>query len=194
VPINFDLHIVATSVEDLKKQLKDAYESLEPVAPPVVESTPLAKITSEKQKQPKEQNELEEYLTTQTIKTQSAMKERIKNLKKFTGPIYGWNVDNDDNLTPNWGEQRNIAFMQKMLKSGSPASAVAAELNKRGISTKKGSQWTPTGVTRTANYHLHTRISEFTNPASKKRAVLPKRSSLDRKKERTTTIHNKTCA
>lgn len=45
MPINIDLHIVATSVEDLKKQLKDAYESLEPVAPPVVEPTPLATPT-----------------------------------------------------------------------------------------------------------------------------------------------------
>ena len=43
MPINIDLHIVATSVEDLKEQLKNAYESLEPVAPPVVEPTPLAK-------------------------------------------------------------------------------------------------------------------------------------------------------
>ena len=88
--MKIDLHFTATSVEELKKQLKQAYEEL---AGPVVET-------------PKKESTLKTgYLLHSreiATKTKAAMAEKKKNLKKYTGALFGWDVDKDDNLHPNW--------------------------------------------------------------------------------------------
>jgi hypothetical protein len=159
VPITIDLHIVATDVDDLKEQLKKALGSLQ-VAPPVAEPAPVA-IASDFQKS---DETAKEYRDNLSAKTAASMQNRKKNLKKFTGPIYGWDVDAENNLIPNWEEQDVISRIKKELESGTSARQIAGLLNSEKITTKMNKQFRSATVNRAVSNDLHARVNEFTRP------------------------------
>lgn len=159
MPITIDLHIVATSVDDLKEQLKTALGSLQ-VAPPVAEPAPVA-ITSDFQKT---DETAKEYRDNLSVKTKVSMQNRKENLKKYTGHVYGWDVDAENNLIPNWEEQDVISRIKKELKSGTSARQIAGLLNSENITTKLNKQFRSATVNRAASSDLHARVSEFTRP------------------------------
>ena len=140
--IKIDLHFTATSVEELKEQLKQAYEQLNG---PVVET-------------PKKESTKTEYQKNIATKTKVAMAEKKKNLKKYTGALYGWDVDEDDNLHPNWEEQDKITLMQEWYKTLTSYSAVAKRAQEAGWRGKKGGKWTTYLVNSTLTNDLHERV------------------------------------
>ena len=150
--MKIDLHFTATSVEELKKQLKQAYEEL---AGPVVET-------------PKKESTLKTgYLLHSreiATKTKAAMAEKKKNLKKYTGALFGWDVDKDDNLHPNWEEQDKITLMREWYKELGSYPAVAKRAQEAGWKGKKGGKWTTYLVRSTLSNDLHERVVEFTRP------------------------------
>ena len=65
---------------------------------------------------PKIKSTKTEYQKELAAKTKAAMAEKKKNLKKYTGALFGWNFDEDDNLYPNWEEQDKITLMRDWYK------------------------------------------------------------------------------
>jgi hypothetical protein len=157
VAIKIDLHFSATSVEELKEQLKKAYEEL---GGPAVE-TPKIKSTKT------------EYQIELATKTKAAMAKKKKNLKKYTGALFGWNFDEDNNLYPNWEEQDKITLMQEWYKKLTSYAAVAKRAQEAGWKGKKGGKWTTYLVKTTLTNDLHERVVEFERPeaATEKKSV-----------------------
>lgn len=155
--IKIDLHFSATSVEELKEQLKKAYEEL---GGPAVE-TPKIKSTKT------------EYQKELATKTKAAMAKKKKNLKKYTGALFGWNFDEDDNLYPNWEEQDKITLMRNWYNKLTSYGAVAKRAQEAGWKGKKGGNWTTYLVKTTLTNDLHERVVEFERPeaATEKESV-----------------------
>ena len=155
--MKIDLHFSATSVEELKEQLKQAYEEL---AGPVVET-------------PKQKSTKTEYQIELATKTKAAMAEKKKNLKKYTGALFGWDVDKDDNLHPNWEEQDKITLMRAWYKKLTSYAAVAKRAQAAEWKGKKGGKWTTYLVKSTLTNDLHERVVEFERPeaATEKKPV-----------------------
>lgn len=155
--MKIDLHFSATSVEELKEQLKQAYEEL---AGPVVE-TPKIKSTKT------------EYQKELAVKTKAAMAKKKKNLKKYTGALFGWNFDENDNLYPNWEEQDKITLMRTWYSKLTSYGAVAKRAQEAGWKGKKGGNWTTYLVKTTLTNDLHERVVEFERPeaATEKKPV-----------------------
>ena len=87
------------------------------------------------------------------------------NHRKFTHSIYGWDVDKNGMLIPNWNEQNNIDYMVwQMVKNGMSASSVARSLNKQGIRGKRGGEWQGNAITRTVKYPFHLERNKFPYP------------------------------
>ena len=130
------------------KQLKTAYEKL---GGAVVE-TPKVKSTKT------------EYQKELAVKTKAAMAEKKKNLKKYTGALFGWNFDEDDNLYPNWEEQDKITLMRDWYSKLTSYGAVAKRAQEAGWKGKKGGKWTTYLVKTTLTNDLHERVVEFQRP------------------------------
>ena len=87
------------------------------------------------------------------------------NHRKFTHSIYGWDVDKNGMLIPNWNEHNNIDYMKwQMDVNGMSASSVARSLNKHGIRGKRGGEWQGNAITRTVNYPFHLQRKKFPHP------------------------------
>tara|TARA_B000000557_G_scaffold264538_1_gene270231 strand:- start:4325 stop:5443 length:1119 start_codon:yes stop_codon:yes gene_type:complete len=161
--MEINLHITATSLEDFRKQIKEAYEQLFGA---VVETPNTTTKT-----------EYQELLAT---KTKEAMETKKKNLKKYTSAIFGWDVDEDDNLHPNWEEQDKITLMKEWYKKLGTYRAVAKRATEAGWKGKKGGNWTSALVKRSITHDLHERVGEFTRPG----AETPKKEEKPKKEKK----------
>ena len=149
--IKFDLHISATSAEDLKAQLKQALLELGGAeANPQDVATP-------------NNNTEKNYKQQIAEKTKAAMDKKKANLERFTGQVYGWDVDENNSLIPNWDEQQKILMMREMLLHYS-YSEVAKEYNRVGFVGKNGGKFTSSIISRIASNELHERVVEFEGP------------------------------
>ena len=82
--------------------------------------------------------------------------------KSFTGPIYGWDKDENDNLTPNWQEQMVIDWMRNMYYNAKKsANEIAKLLNADKIMGKRGGKWSSASVIRTIKNPFHDEREKF---------------------------------
>ena len=100
-------------------------------------------------------------------RTQIGMDQLKATHKKFTQSIYGWDVDANGSLKPNWFEQNVIDFMIWQIDvNGLSYSGVARALNRQGIKGKRGGRWYSSGVSRIVQYEFHNERKKFPHPAN----------------------------
>ena len=76
--------------------------------------------------------------------------------------IFGWDVDVNGMLKPNWYEQDIIDWMDWQIEAnGMSAAAVARSLNSRCIKGKRGGQWQGQSVKRTKSHIFHSNRQDF---------------------------------
>ena len=98
-------------------------------------------------------------------RTQMGMDYLKKTHKKFTQSIYGWDVDKNGGLHPNWYEQDVIDFMVWQVKvNGMSLTQVARSLNLRGIKGKRGGNWQGSSISRTIENKFHEQRLKFQQP------------------------------
>ena len=72
-------------------------------------------------------------------RTQEGMEQLKAQNKRFTESIFGWDVDVNGMLKPNWHEQDIIDWMEWQINAnGMSAASVGRSLNSRGIKGKRG--------------------------------------------------------
>ena len=99
-------------------------------------------------------------------RTQEGMEQLKAQNKRFTESIFGWDVDVNGMLIPNWYEQDLIDWMDWQIEvNGMSAAAVARSLNARGITGKRGGQWQGQSVKRTTSHAFHTNRQNFPFPS-----------------------------
>ena len=99
--------------------------------------------------------------TTQSDIMKKFMQSKRDNMKKFTSALYGWDVDSEENLTPNWSEQDIISSMKAMRKSGYSFSKIAKLLTGMGVRGKQGGKCSPNFVKRAISNPFHEKIKKF---------------------------------
>ncbi len=100
-------------------------------------------------------------------RTQLSMDHLKATHKKFTQSIYGWDVEANGSLKPNWFEQNIIDYMDWQINvNGMSASAVARSLNTQGIMGKRGGKWHSSGISRVMNNEFHNERTNFPHPAN----------------------------
>jgi len=98
--------------------------------------------------------ELERGLISE--RTKLAIEHLKQNMRRFTNDIYGWDHDEDNNLTPNWEEQKWVDWMRvQHFDNGLSGSEIARLLNEQGVPTKRGKKWSYMTVLRTIRYEFH---------------------------------------
>ena len=98
-------------------------------------------------------------------RTQEGMDQLKAQNKRFTESIFGWDVNEDGMLEPNWYEQDLIDWMDWQFEdNGMSAAAVARSLNSRGIKGKRGGQWQGQSVKRTISHTFHENRADFPHP------------------------------
>ena len=99
-------------------------------------------------------------------RTQEGMAQLKAQNKRFTESIFGWDVNEDGMLEPNWYEQDLIDWMDWQIEvNGMSAAAVARSLNSRGITGKRGGQWQGQSVKRTISHTFHENRADFPYPS-----------------------------
>ena len=99
-------------------------------------------------------------------RTQEGMDQLKAQNKRFTESIFGWDVDVNGMLIPNWYEQDLIDWMDWQIEvNGMSAAAVARSLNSRGITGKRGGQWQGQSVKRTISHKFHENRANFPHPS-----------------------------
>lgn len=99
-------------------------------------------------------------------RTQEGMDQLKAQNKRFTESIFGWDVDVNGMLIPNWYEQDLIDWMDWQIEvNGMSAAAVARSLNSRGITGKRGGQWQGQSVKRTISHTFHENRDDFPYPS-----------------------------
>ena len=99
-------------------------------------------------------------------RTQEGMDQLKAQNKRFTESIFGWDVNEDGMLEPNWYEQDLIDWMDWQIEdNGMSAAAVARSLNSRGITGKRGGQWQGQSVKRTISHTFHENRADFPHPS-----------------------------
>jgi len=99
-------------------------------------------------------------------RTQEGMDQLKAQNKRFTESIFGWDVDVNGMLIPNWYEQDLIDWMDWQIEvNGMSAAAVARSLNSRGITGKRGGQWQGQSVKRTISHTFHENRADFPYPS-----------------------------
>ena len=99
-------------------------------------------------------------------RTQEGMDQLKAQNKRFTESIFGWDVDANGMLIPNWYEQDLIDWMDWQIEvNGMSAAAVARSLNSRGITGKRGGQWQGQSVKRTISHTFHENRADFPYPS-----------------------------
>jgi DNA invertase Pin-like site-specific DNA recombinase len=100
-------------------------------------------------------------------RTQEGMDQLKAQNKRFTESIFGWDVDVNGMLIPNWYEQDLIDWMDWQIEvNGMSAAAVARSLNARGITGKRGGQWQGQSVKRTISHTFHANRMDFPFPSN----------------------------
>jgi len=89
------------------------------------------------------------------------MDAKKQRLKKYTGPMYGWDVDKNNNLIPNKDQQLIVNVMKTMYEQGVSLNRIAKTLNERNVKGAKGGKWRAHQVARTVRNDLHDRAKEF---------------------------------
>ena len=98
-------------------------------------------------------------------RTKEAMNYLMSKGRKFTRSIYGWNVNKNGRLKPNWNEQSRIDFMYWQIKTnGATATMVAKMANKRGWKGKLGGEWYAQSVLNVIRNKFHTNRDRFEYP------------------------------
>ena len=98
-------------------------------------------------------------------RTQLSMDHLKATHKQFTHSIYGWDVEENGSLKPNWFEQNIIDFMIWQIEvNGLSYSAVARALNKQGIKGKKGGKWYSASISRVVENKFHNERTNFPYP------------------------------
>ena len=98
-------------------------------------------------------------------RTQEGMAQLKAANKRFTESIFGWDVDGDGMLVPNWDEQDTIDWMEwQVNNNGMSASAVARSLNGQGIKGKRGGDWQSHSVSRIIANEFHDNRVDFEHP------------------------------
>jgi len=100
-------------------------------------------------------------------RTQMGMNQLKADHKKFTHSIFGWDVDPNGMLVPNWLEQSHIDYMVWQIDiNGMSAASVARSLNRQGITGKRGGQWQGNAVTRVISNKFHLERKKFPLPGN----------------------------
>ena len=95
-------------------------------------------------------------------RTLEAMQYLRETGRKFTRALYGWDVDEEGMLFPNWREQARIDFMKwQMDYNDVSATKVAHMVNKRGWKGKLGGDWYAETVLNVTGNDYHKRRKEF---------------------------------
>ena len=98
-------------------------------------------------------------------RTTEAMNQLRATNKQFTKSIYGWDVEANGSLKPNWFEQNIIDLMDWQINdNGLSASAMARSLNSQGILGKRGGKWHSSGVSRVMKNEFHNERVKFAHP------------------------------
>ena len=98
-------------------------------------------------------------------RTQEGMNQLKATHQRFTHSIFGWDAKEDGSLVPNWHEQNAIDVMDwQVNQNGMSATAVARNLNKRGLKGKRGGKWHGSGVLRTIRNQFHKQRNSFPRP------------------------------
>ena len=98
-------------------------------------------------------------------RTKEAMNYLMSRGRKFTRSIYGWNVNKNGRLKPNWNEQSRIDFMYWQIKTnGATATMVAKMANKKGWKGKLGGEWYAQSVLNVIRNKFHTNRDRFEYP------------------------------
>ena len=99
-------------------------------------------------------------------RTQEGMAQLKAQNKRFTESIFGWDVNANGMLIPNWYEQDLIDWMDWQIEvNGMSAAAAARSLNSRGITGKRGGQWQGQSVKRTISHTFHENRADFPYPS-----------------------------
>jgi site-specific DNA recombinase len=100
-------------------------------------------------------------------RTQIGMNQLKADHKKFTHSIYGWDVDPNGMLIPNWIEQSHIDYMKWQIDTnGMSAASVARSLNRQGIKGKRGGKWQGNAVSRVTSNKFHLERKKFPHPGN----------------------------
>jgi len=100
-------------------------------------------------------------------RTKEGMNQLKADHKKFTHSIYGWDVDENGMLEPNWSEQNYIDYMKWQIDvNGMTTSSVARSLNRQGVKGKRGGKWQGNAITRTIKNTFHKERKKFTHPGN----------------------------
>ena len=98
-------------------------------------------------------------------RTKEAMNYLMSRGRKFTRSIYGWNVNKNGRLKPNWNEQSRIDFMYWQIKTnGATATMVAKMANKKGWKGKLGGEWYAQSVLNVIRNKFHSNRDRFNYP------------------------------
>ena len=98
-------------------------------------------------------------------RTKEAMNYLMSRGRKFTRSIYGWNVNKNGRLKPNWNEQSRIDFMYWQIKSnGATATMVARMANKKGWKGKLGGKWHAQTVLNVIRNDFHSNRDQYGYP------------------------------
>ena len=100
-------------------------------------------------------------------RTKEGMAQLRATHKKFTHSVYGWDVDENGMLEPNWREQNYIDYMKWQIKvNGMTTSSVARSLNRQGVKGKRGGKWQGNAITRTIENTFHKERKKFPYPTN----------------------------
>ena len=98
-------------------------------------------------------------------RTQEGMNQLKATNQRFTHSIFGWDAQEDGSLVPNWREQNAIDVMAwQVNENGMSATAVARNLNKRGLKGKRGGKWHGASVLRTIRNDFHMQRNNYPKP------------------------------
>ena len=98
-------------------------------------------------------------------RTRAGMGYLRDNHLRFTKDIYGWDVEEDGSIKPNWLEQSRIDYMfWQMRANRMSAYSVARSMNDKGRLGKKGGKWTSSSVKRVVGNNLHRTRGAYKSP------------------------------
>ena len=99
-------------------------------------------------------------------RTRAGMGYLRDNHLRFTKDIYGWDVEEDGSIKPNWLEQSRIDYMYWQMRANRmSAYSVARSMNDKGRLGKKGGKWTSSSVKRVVGNNLHRTRGAYKSPS-----------------------------
>jgi len=93
--------------------------------------------------------------------TKQGMDRNKANFESFTQSIYGWDKDDEGNLTPNWKEQDIIQLMKEMIEDEHSYCSIARLLNANGEKGKRGGKWYASTIKKIISNPYHEKSNQF---------------------------------